>query len=100
MSAKLFSQGDLLAFLGRRAKERRLGLGLRQADLAALAGVGLPTLRRFESGTSVGLDAVLSIALALRAEDGFLKPFEPVESRSLQDILDAQKRRVRARKRA
>jgi transcriptional regulator with XRE-family HTH domain len=98
VSINLYSPKELLASVGRRAKQRRLAYALRQIDLAAAAGVTLSTLRRFEAGQSVGLDSVVAIALALRAEDGFLALFPPVETRSLDEIMNAQKQRVRVKK--
>lgn len=42
--------------------ERRLALGLTQAELAELAGVGLSSVRSFEAGrTTVGLGIALTI---------------------------------------
>ena len=100
MGINFYSTGDLLALIGSRAKERRLGYGLRQADLAERAGVSISAIRRFEAGQSIGFDAIVSIALALRAEKGFLDLFPPTDPRSFQQILDSQKKRVRARKRS
>lgn len=100
MSVNLFSPADLLAAVAKNAKARRLAYGLRQADLASAAGVAIATVRRFEAGQAVGFDAVVAIALALRAEGGFIDLFPAVEQRSLEDILASQKHRVRARKRS
>jgi|SRR5579872_2273645 len=98
MSVTLFSPRDLSVRVGDRARERRLAFGLRQADLAIKAGVTLSTLRRFEAGQNVGFDAVTRIALALRAESEVAALFAPVETRSLDQLLESQKKRSRARK--
>lgn len=98
MTATLFSPRDIGVRVGSRARERRLASGLRQTDLAAMAGVTLSTLRRFEAGVNVGFDAVVRIALALGAEREVAEIFSPVETRSLDQILKSQKKRHRARK--
>ena len=100
MVSKLYSLGDLLRLLGIRAKERRLALGLRQQDLATSSGVPIRSVRRFEAGGSIGLEAVLKIATALGAENDFAALFPQLEHRSLDDILRAQHRRSRVRKRS
>ncbi len=57
--------------LVRRARERRLAEGMSQRDLAALAGVSVPTVVKLEKGdTSIRLDVALAILTTLGlAED-------------------------------
>ncbi len=97
-STSLYSASELCTLVGSRARELRLARGTRQVDLASAAGVTLSTLRRFERGSNVGFDAVVRVALALRAEDAVADLFSPLEPRTLEQILDAQKKRLRARK--
>ncbi|MGH7738424.1 MAG: hypothetical protein ACREMP_11245 [Candidatus Tyrphobacter sp.] len=52
-------------------------------DLAAVAGVTISTLRRFDSGRNVGFQAVAQIALALHAEREFTQLFPAPEARSI-----------------
>jgi transcriptional regulator with XRE-family HTH domain len=99
MSIKLYSPQDLLKAVGARARQRRLLLGHRQEDLASTAGVPIITVRRFESGKSIGFEAVAKIALALHAERAIAELFPAPETRSIDDILKAQRRPRRARKR-
>lgn len=98
MGVMLFSPRDVSTRVGNRARERRLASGLRQSDLAARAGVTLSTLRRFEAGGNVGFDAVVRVALALGAEREVADLFAPIETRSLDQILESQKKRYRARR--
>ncbi len=99
LSATLYSPTELLGLVGARARDRRLASHLRQADVAAAAGVTLSTLRRFESGVSVRFDAIVRIALALRAENELSHLFQPPQTHSLDQVLNASRKRSRARKR-
>jgi transcriptional regulator with XRE-family HTH domain len=92
--------GALLRTLGKRARERRLGLRLPQVDLAARAGVSRDTIVRLERGDVVGTEALARVAIALGAEAELEQLFPPLEARSLDDILADQRRpqRVRARR--
>ncbi len=100
MSGYFNSPGSLLSIAGNRARQRRLALGLRQEDLAAASGVTVATLRRFESGRNVGFQAVAQIALALRAEQGFMQLFPAPETQSIDEIVKRRRLRKRARRRS
>ena len=95
----LYSKGELLRLIGARAKQRRLAVGMRQEDLSRAAGVPIATVRRFESGKSVGFESVILIGLALGAETEFASLFPAIERRSLDDVLQSQRQRRRARRR-
>ena len=86
--------------VGARAKALRLAKGLRQTDLAAAAGVPLSTLKRFESRGEAGLGAVVRIAVALGADRAFAELFALPDTRTLDDILRAERKRIRARKKS
>jgi transcriptional regulator with XRE-family HTH domain len=94
----LLSPLDLAAAVGRRAKERRLALGLRQVDLAAQAGLSLATLKRFENHGEGSFESVVRLAFALHAEREFGALFPPHDPRSLDEILAANRSRKRARR--
>lgn len=83
------------------ARDRRIALGITQVDLAARSGVPLGTLKRFERLGEVSLSALLAIAEALDALEGFHSLFPMPEARTLEDIeqQSARPKRVRARKR-
>jgi transcriptional regulator with XRE-family HTH domain len=97
MDSIAFSPGELCHLIGRRAKERRLALGMRQADLSVRSGVPLSTLRRFESGEG-SLETLARVAFALSAEREFHNLFPPHDARSLDEVLAANQRRKRARR--
>ena len=99
----LYSPGELAARLGRRARERRVSLKLRQEDLARAAGVSVDTIRRFERGDGgLTVKALAAIAIALGSEHELTDLFAPAPQGSLDDILRAQRRprteRVRVRR--
>lgn len=95
--SNLYAPAELQREVGESARKRRLALGLRQADLSAAAGVPLASVRRFEDGASVGFAAVVRMALALGTEQQLLQMFPSPETRSMDDLLRAQ--RVGSRKR-
>ncbi len=97
MSLSPYVPPELCKLVGERARQLRLADGQRQADLAAAAGVTLSTLKRFEGSGQVGFETVVRIALALGAGRGFADLFPPPDPRSLDDILSASRKRLRAR---
>jgi transcriptional regulator with XRE-family HTH domain len=92
----------VLARLAERARQLRLIRGFRQSEVAARAGVSLGTVARFEHTGQASAENVLRIAMALGAENGFDRLFEPPKYRSLDEALArpaaVQRKRVRARK--
>jgi transcriptional regulator with XRE-family HTH domain len=98
VNATLSSPPELCRLVGKRAGELRLARGMRQADLAEAAGVTLSTLKRFERSGEVGFETIVRVALALGAEREFAALFPSPEPRSLDQILDAGRKRLRARK--
>src|SRR5437879_70782 len=76
-----------LTRLGERSRQLRLMRGLRQADLAGRAGVSLGTVARFERTGQASAENVLRIAMALGAEAGFERLFEPPKYRSVDEAL-------------
>ena len=69
-----------------RVRERRLGRGWTQAELAERAGLALPTLKLFERTGRISLDRLLRIASALGALEDFRTLFTPPPARSLDEI--------------
>lgn len=82
---------DLRETVRLAARNRRIALGLTQAELAARSGVPLGTLKRFERLGEVSLSTLLALAEALDALAGFHGLFPLPEARSL-DELDRQAR--------
>lgn len=78
---------DILHALGERAQQLRLIRGLRQEELAARAGVGIATVRRFEKTGAASIQNVLRIATALGAELAFDNLFEAPQFASIDEAL-------------
>ncbi len=99
----LYSPGELATRLGKRARERRVSLKMRQEDLARAAGVSVDSIRRFERGDGgLTVKALASIAIALGSEHELTNLFAPAPQSSLDDVLRAQREprtaRVRVRR--
>lgn len=75
------SVADTQHCIRQSAAARRLALNITQADLAKRSDVPLPTLKRFEQQGEIGLAALLRIAGALDALDGFGRLFPGAETR-------------------
>ena len=78
---------ETLAALGARARQLRLLRKLRQEELAARAGVGTATVRRFEKTGAASIESVLRIATALSAERAFDELFKAPAYASLDEAL-------------
>jgi transcriptional regulator with XRE-family HTH domain len=83
--------------VGVRVRALRQARSLRQVDLAKAVGVTLPTIGRLEQTGKVGFDVVVRVAIALGAEAEFANLFAQTQTRSIDDILAAQKQRTRVR---
>lgn len=57
--------------LGDKARLLRIDLGLKQEDFAQSAGVGLSTLKSFESGKSISTANLIKILAQLDCLDAF-----------------------------
>lgn len=90
---------DLREAVRGAARDRRIALGITQVDLAARSGVPLGTLKRFERLGEVSLSALLAIAEALDALDGFHSLFPMPEARTLEEVEAQAARPKRARPR-
>jgi transcriptional regulator with XRE-family HTH domain len=97
------SYSSILASLGRRARELRIFRELKQAELAARAGIGLGTVQRFERTGDVSIENALRIATVLGADGGFDALFELPKYRTLDEALarpaSSARQRVRSRRR-
>lgn len=82
----LDTASDLREAVRVAARNRRIALGLTQADLAARSGVPLGTLKRFERLGEVSLSSLLAVAEALDALEAFGGLFPLPEARTLDEI--------------
>ena len=62
----MMSEAGVIAELGARARQYRVGMNLTQAELAQTAGVSQRTIERLEAGSSVQLDKIVRILRALQ----------------------------------
>jgi transcriptional regulator with XRE-family HTH domain len=95
---KPLSPRQMLAGIGKRLQSLRISRRLSQQDLASAAGVSVRTLRRLEAEGDARLETVARIALALRVQHQFDGFFAAEETRTLDEILEAQRRPKRVRK--
>lgn len=92
---------DLRETIRNAARQRRIALGLTQAELSQRSGVPLGSLKRFERLGEVSLASLLALAEAVDALEAFHALFPLPEARTLDEI-ERQVRppvRVRARSR-
>ena len=101
VATKISPLYDIQNALATRFRARRLAMNLSQEGLAARAGVGLGTLKRFEHRGLIAIDALLKLSLVL----GCLADFDRIceddpeylSSNSLDEILAEPKLRNRGR---
>ncbi|MCL2412729.1 MAG: helix-turn-helix domain-containing protein [Bacteroidales bacterium] len=94
------SVAELQITLAHRIKHHRLEKNLTQNELATRSGLSLASYRRFEKTGEISLKSLILVAKALNMSDDFTTLFNQVSYRSIQDVLDAQKRQKRRRSRA
>lgn len=98
MGIYLYAPKELMALIASRVRARRLSRGMRQSDLAVASGISIQTVQRLETSGKVAFEAIVRVALALRAEREFAQLFAPTDARSLDEILEENRPRKRARK--
>jgi hypothetical protein len=87
----------LAELAGGRALALRLSLNRSRGSVAAAAGVGLATLRRFELTGHATFEAVVRIAIALGDDRAIDALFSARDFRTLDAVISAQKRGNRKR---
>jgi transcriptional regulator with XRE-family HTH domain len=97
MLPALATAPDALETIRVAARARRIALRLTQAELAARSGVPVATLKRFEQRGAISLNALLAIAVALAALEGFVTLFPAIEARTLDELDRKQRRPQRVR---
>lgn len=98
--SRLYSVPELCRLVGQRASRLRIDRKLRRADLAAATGISVSTIARFERTGKVAFDVIVKIAITLEAQREFLSLFPPAEFASIDDVLAANRRPKRVRKRS
>jgi transcriptional regulator with XRE-family HTH domain len=96
----LLSAPEVCLLVGERAARLRIDRGLRRADLAEATGISVSTIARFERTGQVAFEVIVKIAITLEAQREFLSLFPPPEFASIDDVLAANRRPKRVRKRS
>jgi transcriptional regulator with XRE-family HTH domain len=96
--ARLYSARDICRMVGARARALRLARSLRQVDLAKAVGVTVPTINRLEHSGKVGFEIVVGVAIALGAEAELANLFAQTQTRSIDEIVAAERPRSRVRR--
>ncbi len=86
---------DVLLIIAKNEKNKRKQLGISQAELSTRADVSLPSLRMFEQKGEISLSSLVKIATALGDQKGFLELFPKMEYKSMQELLDAERKNNR-----
>ena len=90
------SHQEICAELGARLKAQRLAQLLKQADLAARAGVSTGTIKNLEATGQTSLESLVRVALALGLTDQLESLFR-LQTKSIAQMEHAeQSRRLRA----
>lgn len=95
MSFILNHFGDILLNIKEQARTLRLSQNLSQEGLAKRSGVSLASLKRFEASGKISLESLLKLAQVLGALEDFKSLFKAKEIKSLDEIIDNEKRRER-----
>jgi HTH-type transcriptional regulator / antitoxin HipB len=88
---------EIAATLAARVKALRLDRGWTQSELAARAGIALPTYRVFERTGKISVERLLKVAEVLDAQDGFDRLFTPPEVTSIAELKRRAEQPLRKR---
>ncbi len=95
LSFNLATPGEVSRELGTRVRHHRLTRSLSQRELAARAGISVPTLRNIEREGQATLDAFIRVLMALGMSEQ-LAPLLDTRATSLKSMEQASKPRQRA----
>lgn len=79
--------------VAQREKTRRRRLGITQEELARRSGVSLGSLRRFEQTGQLQFASLVRLMRALDCEEELDGLFAKPAYRSIEEVIDEQKRR-------
>jgi transcriptional regulator with XRE-family HTH domain len=100
LSFILMTPAEITQQIAERCRMRRLGLGFTRDQLAARSGVSAASLKRFERTGNIDFGALIRLALALDAMEGFDQLLAKKTYASLEDVIGPppRQRGRRARK--
>lgn len=96
----LLPPAEIAAEVARRARDRRLALGLTRDELAGRAGISAASLKRFERTGKVAFDALVRLAVALDSAAGFDRLFDAPAYASIDEVVREPRKRSRGRRRS
>ena len=89
---KLVPPAAAVESVAKREKARRQALGVTQQQLSARSGVSLSSLRRFEQTGQISFESLVRLARALDCESDLDTLFSKPAYRSIQEVIDDQRR--------
>lgn len=87
----------ILLSIAENVKSRRLERNWTQEFLSSKAGVTLSTYRRFERSGEISLRSLVSLSIALEAEDDFNSLFSVKNYQSIDDLIESKSNKQRKR---
>ncbi len=91
---------EMAQAIAERCRRRRLALGFTRFQLAERAGVSSASLKRFERTGNVSFDALIRLAIALDATEGFDQLFSKKSYQSLEEVIGEPTRQRGRRRRS
>ena len=88
----LVSPANAAKTVALRERERRRKLGITQQQLADRSGVTLSSLRRFEQTGQIAFESLVRLCRALDCESELDGLFAKPAYRSIQEVIDEQRR--------
>ena len=90
---------EIVAMLGRRFKDYRIGCDMTQKEVADQSGISIVTIRNFENGKlyNITLGTFIELLRAIGFMDGIdeVLPEVPVSPYELEKIQQGKRKRVR-----
>jgi transcriptional regulator with XRE-family HTH domain len=90
---------EVMADLGAAIRARRITRNWSQSEAAGRAGMGVRTWRRMEASGHATVENLIKAAVALGCEEKFAGLFPAPAARSMDELLDQQRRVAEPRRR-
>ena len=93
----LITPPDVSRTLADRIRELRLAKNWKQKTLAERSGVSEGSLKRFEQTGRISLESFLQLAFTLGRLDEFNELLKPPPARSMKELEEMERKKVRKR---
>lgn len=100
MDIILITPLEVMNYIAKASKEKRLFLNLSQQSLSEQSGVALSVIKKFEKTGKISLESLLKLSVPLNCLQDFMNLFKLKsieDSLTLDDILKSEKTRKRGR---